>query len=675
MNEGAFFQDLAMLMAAAGLVSVVFSKLKFPKVVGYIFAGVLLGKYTWGGSFLADEQSVRTIGQLGVVFLMFTMGLSFSTSQMKRIRGVAMPAALIDTVVMTWIGYTIGRHFFGWDSVPSLFLGAAICDSATTMLAKVIDEIKWGDRPFVKYALGTSVCEDIATVGILALVTGVVHSGKLSFLDAGASIGGLFVFFLVVIVMGFVIVPRLLKSVSSRHDSEALLLTILGCCFLVSWVAFKFNFSLALGAFLVGFVGAASDVHHKLEEITEPLKLMFAAVFFVSIGLLFDPAACLRYWPAILFVSAIVILGKFLNCAIGALFGGESLKTAIQMGMGLAQIGEFAFLVGMLYVTVTGDAESPMFNIVVAVSLITTLLNPLMIKSSEAVSDWMVSHTPKRVMAALEAYRTFVAKYHGEQRNEARLSRLVRLCFIQLGTIAVLNFAIALIFSILNGRDWSNFSDFFEVHKRIFFCLVANLFIVSMLAPAVRVGRTLGNILATVLTGAGNAKWQQAVRHFVGLIVQIAVVVLFFCEAIMINVNLTPDEEWARWMINCVLLLAGALGWKSFQKAGRQAAARFDEALTADERRVKLGAMLTFKLPEGIVHKLTLDMSSPAIGGTVVSLNIRAKTGASVVSLERNGEMIRNIGPETEFKVGDILYTIGDGAQIAALKDLLGITA
>ena len=672
MNEGAFFQDLAMLMAAAGLVSAVFAKLKFPKVVGYILAGVLLGKYTWGGSFLADEQSVQTIGQLGVVFLMFTMGLGFSTSQMKRIRGVAMPAALIDTIMMTWIGYTIGRHFFGWDAVSSLFLGAAICDSATTMLAKVIDEMKWGDKPFVKYALGTSVCEDVATVGILALVTGVAHSGKLSFLDAGASIGGLFVFFLVVIVAGFVIVPRLLKSVSKRHDDEALLLAILGCCFLVSWVAFKFNFSLALGAFLVGFVGAASDVHHKLGELAEPLKSMFAAVFFVSIGLLFDPAACIRYWPAILLVSVVVVLCKFLNCMFGALFGGESLKTAIQMGMGLAQIGEFAFLVGMLYVTVTGDAESPMFNIVVAVSLITTLLNPLMIKTSDGASDWLVAHTPAKVRAALEAYRTFMAKYNGE-RKEARLHRLVRLCFIQLGTIAVLNFAVSIICSMLNGKDWSNFSFFFDANKRIFFCLVANLFIVSMLAPAVKIAKTLGSILATVLTGAGDAKWQQAVRHFVTVVVQIAVVLLFFCEAVMINVNLMPDEEWARWMINCVLLLAGVLGWKSFQKAGRRAATRFDEALTADERRAKIGAMLTFKLPEGVVHKLTLDMSSPAIGGTVVSLNIRAKTGVSVVSLERDGEMIRNVGPETEFKVGDVLYTIGNGAQIAALKDLLGI--
>ena len=674
MSEGAFFQDLAMLMAAAGLVSVVFAKLKFPKVIGYILAGVLLGEYTWGGSFLADEQSVRTIGQLGVVFLMFTMGLGFSTSQMKRIKGVAMPAAIIDTVVMTWVGYTIGRHVFGWNTVPSLFLGVAICDSATTMLAKVIDEIKWGDRPFVKYALGTSVCEDIATVGILALITGVAHGGKLSFVNAGISLGGLFVFFMVVIVAGFVIVPRLLKSVSKRHDDEALLLAILGCCFFVSWVAFKFDFSLALGAFLVGFVGAASDVHHKLEELTEPLKSMFAAVFFVSIGLLFDPTACLKYWPAILLVSVAVVACKFLNCAVGALFGGESLKTAIQMGMGLAQIGEFAFLVGMLYVTVTGDAESPMFNIVVTVSLITTLLNPLMIKASDGVSEWVVNHTPAKALSAIEAYRKFIAKYNGD-RKEARLHSLVRKCFLQLGVIAVLNFAVALIFSMLNGKDWSHFSSFFEANKRIFFCLVVNLFVVAMLAPAVRIARTLGNMLATVLTGLGDAKWQQAVRHFVTLVVQIAVVALFFCEAVMINVNLTPDEEWARWMINCVLLLAGALGWKSFLKAGRRAASRFDEALTAEERRAKIGAMLTFKLPEGMVHKLKLDMASPAIGGTVVSLNIRAKTGVSVVSVERDGEMIRNVGPETEFRVGDILYTMGNGAQIAALKDMLGITA
>ena len=672
MSESAFFQDLALLMAVAGLVSAVFAKLGWPKVVGYIFAGVMIGKYSWGGELLADEQSVRTVGQLGVVFLMFTMGLGFSTTQMKRIRGVAVPAALIDTLMMTWLGYTVGRHVFGWGTVPSLFLGAAICDSATTMLAKVIDEMHWGDRPFVKYALGTSVFEDIATVGILALVTGVAHGGTLSVAGAGASLGGLFVFFLVSIVAGFVMVPRLLKSVSKTHDDEALLLTILGLCFFVSWVAFRFDFSLALGAFVVGFLGAASDVRHRLSELADPLKSMFAAVFFVSIGLLLDPSACLHNWPAILVVTLVVVVGKFLNCTIGALFGGERLKTAVQMGMGLAQIGEFAFLVGMLYVTVTGDVGSPMYNIVVAVSLLTTLLNPFMIRCSEGVGEWVEAKMPAKAMSALEAYRALVEKYNGGRR-ESRLHRIVRQCLLQLGVIAVMNFAIALVFSMLAGRDWSNFSRFFDDYKKIVFCLAANLIIVSLLAPAVHVARTLGGALSVVLVGAGESKWQLAVRHITTFSVQAAVVVLFFCEAVMINVNLMPDQLWARWMINCVLLVAGALGWKSFQKAGRRAVTRFDEAATADERRAKLGAMLTFKLPEGMVHKLTLDMASPAVGGTVVSLNIRAKTGASVVSVERDGEMIRNVGPETEFRVGDVLYTMGNGEQIAALKDLLGI--
>ena len=172
MSEGAFFQDLAVLMAVAGVVAAVFSRLKWPKVIGYILAGVVMSEHTWGGSFLADASSVSTIGQLGVVFLMFGMGLSFSAKEMGKIKSVALPSAVIDTVVMIWLGYTVGTRIFDWGAVPSLFLGVAICDSATTLLAKVIDEMGWGRRKFAKYVLGTSVCEDILTVGAIAVATG-----------------------------------------------------------------------------------------------------------------------------------------------------------------------------------------------------------------------------------------------------------------------------------------------------------------------------------------------------------------------------------------------------------------------------------------------------------------------------------------------------------------------
>lgn len=673
MNEGAFFQDLAMLMTVAGLVSVICAKLRWPKVLGYIFAGVVMSAHTWGGSFLADTQSVSTIGQLGVVFLMFTLGLGFSTSELKRIKNVTLPVALLDTVIMTWIGYTIGRTCFGWGSVPSLFLGAAICDSATTMLAKIIDEMRWSDRPFVKYTIGTSVCEDIICVGIIALITGVANGGRMSFGSAAFSLGGLFVFFLAVIVFGFILVPRLLSSVSRTKDDEALVLTVLGCCFFISWVAFKFEFSLALGAFLIGVVASTSEIRHRISALVAPLRSMFAAVFFVSIGLLVNPASCWEHLPSILILSAVVVAGKFLNCTFGALISGETVKTSIQMGMGLAQIGEFAFMVAILYVGTTGDQTCPMYDIVVSVSLLTTLLNPLMLKWSEPVGAWIEDHIPGGLARRLETYRGLVAKYHGTSKADAA-HREIRNGVIELGVIAVLVFAVAVAFSLLNGRDWSNFSVFFNEHKRFFFCLAANICIVAMFAPVVKIARGLGERIGQILV-SGDEMWQQAVRRLVLLVVLGTVIGLFFLETTMINVNLAPAEPWAKAVIAVLLVFAAIFGWRFFLKAGQRAATRFNEALDADERLTKLGDMLTFTVPANSLHRLPLDISSPAIGGTVVTLNIRAKTGATIVSIERDGKILRNIGPDIDFRVGDVLVAIGEGPQIAALKDLLGITA
>ena len=224
MLESAFFQDLAMLMTAAGVVAAIFVRLGWPKVIGYILAGIFMSEYTWGGSFLADAGSVKIIGQLGVVFLMFGMGLSFSARDMKKMKSIAFPTAAFDVVGMILVGYAVGTKVFGWTPVESVFLGVAVCDSATTMLAKVIDEMGWGRRMFAKYVLGTSVCEDILTVGAIAVATGFANGSGMSPGALFASLGWLAVFFLTVLVFGFIFVPRMLKSVAKRRDDESLLL-------------------------------------------------------------------------------------------------------------------------------------------------------------------------------------------------------------------------------------------------------------------------------------------------------------------------------------------------------------------------------------------------------------------------------------------------------------------
>lgn len=671
MTESALIQDLAMMMAIAGLVSVLFAKLKWPKVIGYIFAGILMSRHTWGGSFLADENSVQTIGQLGIVFLMFTLGLGFSTSEMKKLKNVTVPTAIFDTVVMTYLGYTVGTKLLGWGAVESLFLGAAICDSSTTLLAKVIDEMKWSSRRFSKYVVGTSVCEDIICIGIIALITGVA-AGNASFAAVGKSLGGLFVFFLATIFFGLVLVPRLLDSVARRHDDEALLLTLLGCCFFVTWIAFKLNFSLALGAFLVGILGASSDVRRRLHELADPLRSMFAAVFFVSIGLLVNPASCWENLPVILGLSALVMIGKGCNCFLGGLISGESLKTSVQMGFSLAQIGEFAYMVALLYLSTTNDSESQMYQIVVGVSLLTTVLNPVMIRLSDPAGDRVEKHCPARLARWLGNYREFMAKFHGS--GASRSAAAIRKALIELVVIAVIELAIVITVSMMGRYDWSEFSEFFERNDRIFLCLGANVIMLAMFAPVLRIARTLGGALGDMLVNPGASRWQQAVHNVVNHLAAFVIVGGSFVWMVMLNVPIQPSQTWAKCAVYGVLAVAAIAGWRFFSKAGHRAFQRFDEAAKADERRSAEPRQILFSVPEDAVHKLTLTDASPAIGATVVTLNIRAKTGASVVSVIRDGKTVRNIGAEWEFRIGDTLVVMGDAHQLAALKDLLGVT-
>ena len=670
MTEGAFMQDLAMLMAVAGAVSLLFTKLKWPKVIGYILAGVLLSRHSWGGSFISDESSVQTIGQLGIVFLMFTMGLGLSLTKLKKVGNVVLPTAFLDTVVMIGLGFTLARTVLGWGVVPSLFLGAAICDSATTLLAKVIDEMRWSSRPFVKYVLGTSVCEDIICVGVIALITGVANGEGMNIGSIAKSLGGLGIFFIAVFFFGLVLIPRFLTSIARRGDDESLLLPLLGCCFFVTYAAYRLDYSLALGAFLVGVIGASSEVRGRLGTLVEPLRNMFASVFFVSIGLLVNPAACWENLPVILLLTVLVVFGKFFNCTLGALLTGVELKTAVQMGFSLAQIGEFAYMVALLYVTATGDLDKPMYQVVVGVSLLTTIMNPMMIRFSDKAGDFIEQKTPIRIKNILSAYRGFLSRYRRSASGAKRT--LVRKQFVEIILLGVLCFAVALGFGFLSNIDWSARSQFFEAHKKLFFALPLNFILIMFFALAFKVGKSMSNSVAEILVGAGEARWQLSVKTIIRHFVLTLVVASAFVEFAIINANFTPGELWAKWAMFGIFVAVALFGWRFFVKAGHRVASNFTAALEVDERLAKLSRELTFTVPEDVIAKVTVPADSPVIGVSVGDLNIRAETGATVVTVIRGDIKIRNVGPKLSFLGGDILVAMGDETEIAKLKALLG---
>ncbi len=675
MTESALFQDLALLMAVAGLVAVIFQKLRWPKVIGYLLAGVLMSRYTWGESLLADEGSIQTIGQLGIVFLMLTLGLEFSAGALKKVKGVSGPMAFVDTAVMIWIGYTVGRRIFGWSSVQSLFLGAAICDSATTLLAKTLDEMKWTNRPFVKYVISTSILEDVMCVGVIALVTGVANGRGLSFGAVGLSLGALAVFFVCTVVIGLVLVPRLMNAVADNGSDEALLLTLLGCCFFVSWVAYRLEFSLALGAFLMGVLGSSSVARRRLLKISEPLRNMFAAVFFVSIGCLVNLSACRDHIGTILLLSAVVMAGKGLNCFVMSVLTGQPLKGAVQTGLGLAQIGEFAYMVALLYMTATGDVKSAMYQIVVGVSLVTTCLSPLLLRASDPLGDWLERRTPARVKGWLAQYNVWLERLRAASVPSETTSRL-RKGFILLCVYWVLMFAFSVIASMLNGTDWSRFSAYFDAHKKAFFGLAANIAFLALIKPIWTAGARLGeDVGAQLLAGAervsDGAVWRNAVRHAARSCTLLAVAAVTVGEIVMIDVNLMPEETPVRIGIAVALAVALPLAVRYLWPAVSAAGVQFNAALDAEARMAENPAMLEFTLPRNRYLKVTLLPASPAIGHTIKALDIRARTGANVVAVARDGTARGNPGPDWRFAAGDVVEAIGDPEALAALKSLV----
>jgi CPA2 family monovalent cation:H+ antiporter-2 len=536
--------------------------------------------------------------------------------------------------------------------------------------------MKWSKRPFVRYVISTSILEDVICVGVIALITGVANGKGFSLGAVGLSLGALAVFFVCTVVLGMIFVPRLLNAVAKNGSDEALLLTLLGCCFFVSWVAYKLEFSLALGAFLMGVLGSSSMARARLQKLSDPLRSMFAAMFFVSIGLLVNPEMCFKNIGTILLLSLVVILGKGSNCFIISILTGQSVKTSVQTSFGLAQIGEFAYMVALLYIGATGDSESSMYQIVVGVSLITTCLNPFMLRISDPVGDFVENKVPERVKGWISQYNIWLLRIR-EASVPGEVTSRVHKHLIYLAVCWVLMFSFSVIASMMNGYDWSRFSEFFDNHKKALFSLIVNIAFLAMLKPIWTAGRRLGEdvgdlLLAGAKSGGGK-KWRKAVRRMARSFTLLAVSTVTIVEIVMIDINLMPEELYVRIGIAVVLAIAIPIAirylWPAVSAAGRQ----FNEALEAETRMAAQPKPLTFSLPEDKFLNVSIPETSPAVGMTIKALDIRAKTGSSIVAIIRAGKRYRNPGADWCFELNDVIEAIGEPKELASLKDLLGV--
>ncbi|MDR0208593.1 MAG: cation:proton antiporter [Pseudomonas putida] len=563
MHAISFIQDLAVIMLVAGVVTILFHRFKQPVVLGYIVAGFIIGPHTPPFGLIHDEDTIKTLAELGVIFLMFCLGLEFSLRKLFKVGATAFIAAFLEIVLMIWIGFEIGR-WFGWNTMDSLFLGAILAISSTTIIVKALNDLKMKNERFAQLIFGVLIVEDILGIGLIALLSGIAVSGTVSSGEVFSTVGKLSLFMIVALVIGILLVPRLLAYVAKFESNEMLLITVLGLCFGFCLLVVKLEYSMVLGAFLIGAIMAESRQLLKIESLIEPVRDLFSAIFFVAIGLMIDPRVLVDYaWP-IAVITLAVVLGKMLSCGMGAFIAGNDGRTSLRVGMGLSQIGEFSFIIAALGMTlqVTSDFLYP---VAVAVSAITTLLTPYLIRAADPLSLKLGKVVPGRLARVLSLYGEWLRSIqpHGEG---AMVAAMIRRILLQVGVNLALVIAIFFSGGYFAGRIGNWLSEWVSdvSQQKALIWGAALLLSLPFLIAAYRKLKALSMLLAEMGVKPEMAgRHTQRVRRVIAEVIPLLSLLVIFLLLSALSASILPTNELLL-VIAVVAAVVVALLWRWF---------------------------------------------------------------------------------------------------------------
>ncbi|MBQ4588156.1 MAG: cation:proton antiporter [Bacteroidaceae bacterium] len=394
--------DLALILICAGVMTLVFKRLKQPLVLGYIVAGFLASPHFTLTPSVIDIASIHTWSEIGVIFLLFALGLEFSFKKLVKVGGTAVIAACAIIFSMIMIGMTVGWSF-GWKSMDCLYLGGMLAMSSTTIIYKAFDDLGLRQQRFAGLVLSILIIEDILAIVLMVLLSTVAVSKNFEGGEMVFSIGKLLFFLILWFVVGIYLIPIFLKRSKKWVSNETMLILSLAMCFGMVVLAAKVGFSPAFGAFIMGSILAETVEAENIEKLVAPVKDLFGAIFFVSVGMMVDPAMIVEYIGPIITITLAILLGQTIFGTCGVILSGQPLKVAMQCGFSLTQIGEFAFIIASLGVSLN-VTSSFLYPIVVAVSVITTFLTPYMIRLAVPAYNFVEKKMPEKWKLMLERY-------------------------------------------------------------------------------------------------------------------------------------------------------------------------------------------------------------------------------------------------------------------------------
>ncbi len=400
-------EDLALILMSAAVVALVFKKLKQPLVLGYLIAGFIIGPHFKFFPTVKDRTIISIWAEIGVIFMLFGLGLEFSFKKLSKVGKAASITATFEILAMLGVGYLTGQ-ILGWSKMDSLFLGGILSISSTTIIVRAFDELNLKGKKFVSLVFGVLIVEDLIAILLLVLLSSVAVTQTFSGVDLLFSSLKLIFFLVLWFLLGIYLIPIFLKMFQDVFSDETVLIVSIGMCLMMVIVASYAGFSPALGAFVMGSILAETPIARRIEKLLSPVKELFSAIFFVSVGMLINIDVLSDHFQVILFITGVTIIGKWLSTTLGALVSGVNVRSSMQSGMSLAQIGEFSFIIATLGMNLKVTSEF-LYPVAVMVSALTTFTTPYLIKSSDRSSAWLEKKIPPAIKMSLDRYEKIMA--------------------------------------------------------------------------------------------------------------------------------------------------------------------------------------------------------------------------------------------------------------------------
>lgn len=641
--------DLAFILILGAFTTILFKWLKQPVVLGYIVAGFLASPHFTYLPSVTTETNIDFWAQLGIVVLLFSLGLEFSFKKLLSAGGSAVVTALFIVCGMMTAGFAVG-HILGFSNINSLFLGGMLSMSSTTIIIKAFTDLNLRHRKFASLVFAVLIVEDLFAVLMMVILSSIAINNSVEGGEMLYSISKLAFFLVIWFVVGVFVLPSLLNSQRRFLNSETLLIVSMGLCLGMAVFSVACGFSLALGAFVMGSILAGTSFAERIEKITMPVKDLFGSVFFISVGMMVNPEVIAEYWLPILILSAVVIVGMIFFGSFGMLLTGQSLRVAIESGFSLTQIGEFAFIIASLGMSL-GVLDTQIYPIVVAVSVVTTFTTPYFIRMADPAYAWVEAHLPKRLHFLIDRYSSSATAEQSvtKQLWHSLLKRyLWRVMLYSIVLIAICVLTTNYILPLLTGI----FPSWGRMLTLVISLIAMSPFLMALTYPASK--------------QTERSRLRECNARFDIPLIIMTVVRLLIAMCIIVYLISSLYSMAVGWTLGIALFLVLML---SFSRRVKKRLARIETRFidNLNERELRRSGAKNALVPNLHLAFMTVGYDCPFVGEQLKNSGLRNQYGVSISSIQRGNTTIMVPGADSRIFPGDILGVIGTDEEIQRL--------